>query len=413
MADIGARRVRVLLAAIILLGLALRVGFASTLEEKLYWPDPRYYDMLAWTVVSGQPLPDDAVKRAPLHAFVIAVPYALAGRSYRAAYLFQAVLGGVLMPVLIFLIGARLKGRAVGLLAALMAAVYPYYVYSSGTLYATQTTTIALLLLAYLAVLSAQARRVWPHLLQGVALGASILARSISLVLVPLAVLWTWPARGLARGLVVAAVAVAVVAPWTIRNYRATGEFIAVSVGGGREFLYGVSPGATGSSQSRTAIADDIREARSVLTQAEWDRECFRRGLEIVRSNPARYARLYGAKFLNLYRFYPGTMTSNEFTGARTNWIAALTYGPVLLFGLAGIWFERRRWVDYAPLLGIIIGFSLAYPAFTTCVRYRLPIDAYFMLFAAVALSAIITRLGGWPARFLGSLEVRAGGRDA
>ena len=97
-------------------------------------------------------------------------------------------------------------------------------------------------------------------------------------------------------------------------------------------------------------------------------------------------------------------MTSNEFTSSRTKWIATLSYGPVLLLGLAGIWLERREWRDHVPLLAVIAGFSLVYPAFTMCVRYRLPIDVYFMLFAAISLGAIAVRLGGRPARFFGTV---------
>jgi hypothetical protein len=42
----------------------------------------------------------------------------------------------------------------------------------------------------------------------------------------------------------------------------------------------------------------------------------------------------------------------------------------------------------------VILTYSLVYPAFTTCVRYRVPIDAFFMLFAAVALVWAWKRLG-------------------
>ena len=87
---------------------------------------------------------------------------------------------------------------------------------------------------------------------------------------------------------------------------------------------------------------------------------------------------------------------------ARTKWITALSYGPILLLGLFGIWIERRRWRSYLPLLATIGTFTLLYPAFTTCVRYRLPIDALFMVFCSVALAAAAVRFGGGPARFFG-----------
>ena len=404
---ISPRAARILLAVIIVLSVALRLGFVATLDEDLYWPDPQYYDLVAWKIASGAPL-GSSVMRAPFQAFVMAAPYAIAGHSYRAAYVFQAFLGG-LIPLLLFLIGARLRGYGVGLVAAFMSAVYPYYVYISGALYATQTTTILLLLVVYLAVRASQTKSLPVLVFQGLALGALILARSIAFVLVPASVLWTWPKRGLGRGLIVGLLAVAAVAPWTARNYIATGEFVPVSVGGGREFLVGVSPGATGSSQSRTPLPQEVEELRPSMGKMEWDRYCFRTGMEYVKAEPGRFLRLYGAKFLNLYRFYPMTMTSNEFTGSRTMWISMLTYGPVLLLAVAGAWVERRRWRDYTPPLAAIAAFSLIYPAFTTCVRYRLPIDAYLILFAAVAIAALALRIGGRVGGFFGTAPLESG----
>lgn len=404
---ISLRTARILCAVIIVLSVALRLGFVATLEDDLYWPDPQYYDLVAWKIASGEPL-GDSIMRAPFQAFVMAIPYAVAGHSYQAAYVFQAFLGG-LIPLLLFLIGTRLKGYGVGLVAAFLSAVYPYYVYISGALYATQTTTILLLLVVYLAVRANQTKNLLVLVFQGLALGTLVLTRSMALVLVPVSFLWTWPKRGFGKALIVGLVAVATVAPWTARNYRETGEFIPVSVGGGREFLLGVAPGATGSSQSRTPLPQEVDQVRPTMGKMEWDRYCFRAGLGYAWAEPGRFLRLYVGKFLNLYRFYPMTMTSNTFTGSRTTWISMLTYGPVLLLALAGVWIERRRWRVYVPPLAAVAVFSLVYPAFTTCVRYRLPIDAYLILFAAVAIGALALRLGGRLGRFFGTALSESG----
>jgi hypothetical protein len=382
-----------LLAGTIVLAVVLRVGFVLTLEEDLYWPDPHYYDLIAWRIVSGEPL-EQAISRAPFQAFVMAVPYWLAGHSYRAAYLFQAALAG-LIPLLVFLIGRHLKNATVGLVAALLSAIYPYYVYIAGALYATQTTTI-LLLVVVLAALKYRESGSWVPLIgQGLALGALILTRSISVALLPVAFLWNLRGRrAIAQAALVCAVAVAVVSPWSVRNYLANGEFIPVSVGGGKEFLSGNNPDYSATIRRYELIPDDLEAVRDSMRPGEWDRLCWKRGLELVRKSPGTSARLYVSKLLGLYRMAPETISENEFTSARTRWISILSYGPVLVCGLAGVWLERRRWRRYAPLLGVILTYSLVYPAFTTCVRYRVPIDAFFMLFAAVALVWAWKRLG-------------------
>jgi hypothetical protein len=408
---VSPRAAKMLLAAIVLLAIALRLAFVLTLSDTdLYWPDPTYYDQVAWGLVSAAPA-GEAVMRAPFQAFVMAVPYAVAGHSYRAAYVFQALLGG-LLPILLYRIASLLRSRGEALVAALIVAVYPYYVYSSGVFYATQTATILLLLVVYLALRANRSYGTPVLLLEGLSLGCLALTRSIALILVPVSVLWTWPHRGLRRALIVGIVAVATVAPWTLHNYIVAGEFIPISVGGGREFLHGVSPGATATSQSTTPLPEDVVNARAVMDKMEWDRFCFRRGVEIAAEHPGRYMRLYWLKLLNLYRFYPKTITSNEFTGSRTTWISILSYGPILLLAIAGVWIERRRWREYAPPLAVVATFSLAYPLFTTCVRYRLPIDAYLILFASVAIGTLGARIGGKLGSFFSNASPGGGSTD-
>ncbi len=395
------RRVLTFLLIIIVLAIALRAGFVSTLEEEIYWPDPTYYDTVAWRIASGEPL-GNAVGRAPMQAFLMAVPYSVVGHSYQGARYFQALLGG-LIPLLVFLITRRLRNAQTGLLAALLAAIYPYYIYAAGTLYATQTTTILLLAVIYLAVRARQEPGFWVFAAQGVSLGALILTRSIALALVPIAFLWNLRGRRpIISAFLVCITASAVVAPWTARNYRATGEFILVSVGGGRELIRGNNPGALASPYLWARMPEDFRDSIRGLPYAEWDRRCFDEAFAHMRETPGTTARLYGAKLLNLYRFYPNTVTDNRFTETRTKWIAILSYGPIFLLGLFGIWIERRRWRSYLPILATIGTLTLLYPVFTTCVRYRLPIDALLIVFCSVALATAAARLGGGPARFFG-----------
>lgn len=392
-------RVPAVLLGIVALAVLVRVAFVLTLEDDLYWPDPHYYDEIAWRIVSGERA-GDAVLRGPLQAFVMVVPYALAGHSYRAAYLFQALLGG-LIPYLVFLIARRLRGSKVGLVAATIACLYPYYVYNAGALYDTQTTTILLLLVVYLALVSREAPRLPVSAAQGCALGLLALSRSIAVTLVPVAVLWTF--RGERRALhaaLVLALAVATVLPWTVRNHMVTGEFIPISVGGGREFLYGNSPNATATSQSRVGIPEDLRGLPREIGYAGADRMYLARGLEYVKQDPARAVRLYFAKLANLYRFYPTPQTQNRFTTVRSAWISILSYGPMFLLGLVGIVLERRRWNRYAPLLATLVTFTLVYPVFTTNVRYRLPLDGLLMVFCAVALARIASRVSPRAARW-------------
>jgi hypothetical protein len=396
------RRSAAILLVIIVLTIGVRVGFVMTLEDELYWPDPQYFDMIAWRIVSEGRIatgePDGmAVLRPPFHAFVMTVPYALAGHSYRAAYLFQALLAG-LIPLLLYLIARDTLGKAVGLLAAFFSAFYPYYVYMAGALYPTQTTTLVMLAFVYFAMKTRERPRALFAVAQGLALGALVLSRSVSLVFAPFAFFWSLRGRrAFATAVLVGLAAIGVVVPWTVRNYVVSGEFIPVSAVGGHAFMLGNHPDATATSQTRTPIPEDLAEARKTTPPGAWDKMCMERGLEYVREDPGRVASLYVQKLLNFYRFYPDTISRNEFTSSRTTWIALLSSGPMIILGLLGMFLVRRRWLALLPAYVVVILYTLVYPAFTTCVRYRLPLDAYLLLFSSATLVLLWKRLRGRP----------------
>lgn len=399
------RRSAVLLLVIIVLTLGVRVGFVMTLDDELYWPDPKYFDRIAWRIVSEGRIatgePDEmAVLRPPFQAFVMTVPYTAAGHSYRAAYLFQALLSGFI-PLLLYLIARDTLGKGVGLLAAFFGAFYPYYVYMAGALYPTQTATLLMLTFVYFAMKTRERPTAAFAVAQGLALGALVLTRSVSLIFAPFAFFWTLRGRKtILAATLLALSAMAVVLPWTVRNHVVSGEFIPVSAVGGHAFMLGSHPEATATSQTRTPVPEDLAEARKTTPPGAWDKMCMERGLEYVRDDPARFVSLYFQKLVNYYRFYPDTISKNEFTSSRTTWIALLTSGPAIILGLVGMWLARGKWRELMPAYAVVIIYSLVYPAFTTCVRYRLPLDAYLLLFAAATIVWVGKRLRGEPARF-------------
>lgn len=398
------RRTRVLLLLIVLLTIAIRVIFVFGLEERLYWPDPEYYDKIAWRMATGEPVGPEC-RRGPVQSFLMAIPYSIFGHSYRAAYLFQALISG-LIPLLVFHIGRLVRNSAVGLLAAFFSAVYPFYIYVAGVFYATQIGIILLLLVVYTALRFRKEHSARSILTQGAALGTLILSLAVSLVLLPAAFFWNLDRRRkpVWSAVLVCVVALAVVSPWTVRNYLATGSFIPVRLGAGREFLYGNSPMATPTWHFDIPLDEEFSKRIKEVGPAAADRMCWARGIGYVLDSPWRSAKLYVGKLINLYRLWPETRTSNEFTSGRTRLLSILSYGPVFLLGLLGMWLERRRWRVYAPMFWSIAMLSLSYAAFHTAVRFRLPLDAYFMVFCAITVLHAATRWSGRLRRFAQSL---------
>ncbi len=156
----------------------------------------------------------------PLFPLVLAVVSRLGGESLLAHRIAGCVIGSAAV-VLIGMVGTRVAGPRAGLLAAVLAAVYPPFVTADG-LVMSEPLFVALVAAALLVAMRARAsRRLGWALGLGVVIALATLTRGEGLLLVPL-LGWpaVWGARaGRAGRVVTLTVAFALVlAPWVVRN---------------------------------------------------------------------------------------------------------------------------------------------------------------------------------------------------
>ncbi len=118
---------------------------------------------------------------------------------------------GSVVVVLIALLATRVAGRRAGLIAAGLATIYPPLLANDGVPL-SEPTGLLVMLLAIWALLAG--RPGWA----GAAAGLLVLTRPSAQLFVPLIALVLWRQAGLRRALGFAVIAVAVVAPWVIRN---------------------------------------------------------------------------------------------------------------------------------------------------------------------------------------------------
>jgi 4-amino-4-deoxy-L-arabinose transferase-like glycosyltransferase len=123
------------LAAIAAVGFLLRMAYALTRSDFTGLTDPRYYHLQANLIADGHGYADPntwllgggylpTATHPPLFPTLLSAVSALGGTSHEAHRVVACVLGTATV-VLIGLLGARLGGRVVGLVAAGIAAVYP------------------------------------------------------------------------------------------------------------------------------------------------------------------------------------------------------------------------------------------------------------------------------------------------
>ena len=389
-------------------GLVIRLAFAF-----LYWQDKplthdeREYLALASSISAGRGLTYPAEHqtgtaqqfgRAPGYPFFLAaigVTDAEAAATPASVKLVQSVIGG-LGVLIIGLIARRAAGPAAGLIAAVLAAVYPPLVWIcayvlSETLYSTIALGVVLLLdvaidRVQLSGSVRSMRAAAPTLAAGLASGAGILVRPAMLVFVPLAVLWLALHRRVGLAAVFAAAAVLVVAPWTARNLRVYDRFVLVATEGGVTFWTGNHPLARG--EGDLAANPDIkaaelrfREGHPGVSPEELEPMYYREAAAYITAHPGRWLLLEARKV-----FYTIVPAGPSYTLHSTRYRVAsiASYLLLLPFAVLGIRMWRRAHRPEALLLlaaSSVIVSLLFFPQ----ERFRIPvIDPTVIVYAAI-----------------------------
>jgi 4-amino-4-deoxy-L-arabinose transferase-like glycosyltransferase len=321
----------------------------------------------------------------PLYPLFLAGATWLTG-SLAGAKAVQAVVGSLLVPV-VGRLGRLLWSPRVGLVAAVIAALYPDLVWFSVHFW-SEALFLVLLWWGFERLISSDVNRsVFVAIQSGVALGLAVLTRDTVLYFVPLAALWpaacgTQPgARRRALGVLLALIVT--VAPWTYRNWRLFGAFVPVSTAGSFNLWLG------NTSLSRDEVyAQTDRESDPI----ESDRMAWSQGFHAIRSRQPWWffekirsempAFWWGSEaLLHVERGAygaTGPLASMAWRAAfNVPWalLASLTILALLARGVRGTW----QWF----LTGFVAYYVLVHIVTLGAPRFRLPILPVFFLLAS------------------------------
>ena len=252
-------RARRLILAAAIVGVAARLAFGL-----FYWVDKplthdeREYSALARSVAAGrgftyepghQTGTSQQFGRAPgypLFLALVGAPPADAVSTPVRVKIAQSLVGGAVVWLIGF-IAWRSRSAYAGVAAAVIAAAYPPLVWMSA--YVLSETLFSLLALAAVTVLDMAMHRARTHraggagvLAAGLLAGLATLVRPVMLFFLPLALLWMLRRRRPALAVAFMAAALAVILPWTARNYRVYDKFVLVASEGGVTFWTGNHP---------------------------------------------------------------------------------------------------------------------------------------------------------------------------
>ena len=410
------------IVACVFIGLALRLAFAL-----LYWVnqpmshDEREYLALGRSVARGdgfhyltdEPRPGTAQQfgRAPGYPIFLSTLRVMEPREHapRRVQVAQAFLGALIVW-LIASIAGRAAGPRAAIAAAAIAAVYPPLVWMpayvlSETLFSVLALAAARTMQSLLPASSSQLpassfrlpaagsqlpassfRLPASALLTGLAL----LTRPVMLFFLPLAAIWLWRKRSLADAAIFLLLAALSVAPWTLRNHRVYGRWIAVASEGGVTFWTGNHPLAVGDGDlaanpeiKRAELA--FRASHPGLTPEELEPIYYRDALAWIRREPGAWLALVARK-----AFYTVVPAGPSYAVHSAKYVAAsvAAYLLVLPAAIAGAWRwhnTARRAAGPAPLWLMAAATVVAGLVFFPQERFRIPvIDPALIVTAAL-----------------------------
>lgn len=428
MSDLSERRLikRYALPVIILFSVLFRVAAAIYMgNEVVELPgtfDQISYHQLALRVVSGQgftfgqdwwPLTGANQPTAHwsyLYTLFLVLVYKVIGPHPLAVRLIQSVLVGVIQPYLAFLLGNMVMNRKVGLIYAGLTAGYAYFIYYAAALMTEPFFITVVMASLYLTIRIGNVRKgsdeqeqkrqvggYWDYVVLGIMLGVAILLRQVFLLVVPILFLFIyWSKRKVSIwGIMLATfIIVLMILPFSIYNNDRFDRFVLLNTNAGFAFFWANHPiyGARFQpilSPELGSYQDLIPHELRHLDEAALDQALLQRGIQFVFEDPFRYVLLSVSRIPAYFKFWPSSDSSTVSNISRVGSFGILL--PWIIFGTIVVVFGRKEdQIESTSGVKILLIFCIVYSGIHiltwALIRYRLPVDAILLVFAAIGL---------------------------
>lgn len=396
---------------IVFVALVGRCAVALWLPPTATFPDGHRYNRIASNILANGVYPESEEESAPLHPLLLAVLYSAAGENVPAARLMIAVLGSLTCYVM-FKLGKVLFDPVVGLVAAALLAVYPLHVFTSALFEYPTCLFILLLNCTILLALGVRSNpRSWARwILTGMVLGLAALAVPTALTAAPFIALWllrSCPIKYKARltGVTLLILGcLSTVLPWSLYWYALTGHAQLITGGTAENFFKGNCPLAwdlgkadiadvyaeEGAPPEQRAAYNDYLQvesrARAWPAGPRRDKVYYDAVKAYYTARPREALGLLARKAAMYWLPYAKPVTKHRTDNNYTKILQFITFVPVALLALVGIWFARARWRELAIIYLVVITQWLTYSVFLVTARYRSQIDPLLILLASSVL---------------------------
>lgn len=401
---IGQLDERKVLLSIFMISLIIRLLYVTFFPTMIF-SDAKSYDSMAIGLIEGKGYGGGISSYwPPGQPLFLAAIYSVFGYNPQIACIFQAFISS-LTCIVIYYIGKTVLNKKIGIISGFIAAFYPTFIIFCGDL-RSETLFLFLFTLAILGLLKIHEELSAKNILiAGASFGLAMLVRPAIMGLIPFTLIWVLLSskdrkKNLMIFMAIFLIAMAVVSPWTVRNYTVHHEFVLVSTNGGVNLWLGNNADATGMacnySKNETMLwtiwnmSDD---------EVKRDKLFYEKGCEFIKENPITVIGLDLKKFAYFWGFpfhFFALHLNDQFINPIPKWLfmvlAPLTILPYMLLiplAIFGITFYQK-WDRKAYLLILLIFYyTLLHSIILAETRYHLQIIPFLIVFAAYGVCSI------------------------
>jgi len=388
------------LLLILLLAFIARIAYLNAIVGPNTYPsniDSIEHHLIAQNLVEGNGYSmygHSTAYRAPFLTYFMALCYWIFGVNF-AVVRIGIIIMSLLLIWVVYLLAQELFNGNVGIWAALIAAIYPHFIFYNSRIF-TETPFVLFSLLAllfFVKFVKAESRR--DLLLTALFLALAILTRPVGFVLLFLILLFIlfkqrrWMSIKNAGVLLVTVIIF--ISPWIVRNYLVFKRFVPVTTQGavvvwvGNNHYVAHHPLLRGGH----ALYQYLPGARKLITDSEIERShyAFVQFLDFLRQYPKDIPILIWNKTVRFWE--------KEFiTGSSRRWMYEFSYLFIIIFAVAGLVLSLASHKKEAIyLLMLFVANFIPALIFWSGARMRLPAEPVFILFAAFCLEKIRGRI--------------------
>lgn len=348
----------------------------------------------------------------PLYTIFLSIPAKLGIDTPTQQRVVTALLGCVTV-FLIGMLARRVTGRdGVGLLAAVIAALYPA-LWSNDSVLGLETLYAFLVIASLLAVYRLWERPTLPAAaLLGLWLACATLTRSEGVLLFLMMALPTIVlVKGVTRRFrwqmlgVMALVGLVVVGPWVVRNLTTFEKPTTLGTGFGWVLLDGSCDAVFyGDKLGYWDDSCQLKDYPPDMEETLVDAKARKLAIDYLEDHKSRIPVVMAARVGRVFDVYRPfqNVEFNQFFERRgdvTSWLILLAYWSLAPFAIAGLVLLRKRRTPIFPFVAIIVATTITIAMSFGITRYRAPVDAIIPVLAAVAIAALWRRLRPQPSR--------------